>query len=95
MEDKTLNVDKSLLEDNVEKDLYNEVKNFEKEIKSLSEKGDYEGALKKIALLRPFVDDFFDNVMVMVDDEKIKANRIALLLEISKLFGNIADFSII
>ena len=93
--DKTLNVEISLLEDNAEKDLYNEVKNFEKDIKSLSEKGDYDGALKKIALLRPFVDDFFDNVMVMVDDEKIKANRIALLLEISKLFGNIADFSII
>ncbi|MCK5312909.1 MAG: glycine--tRNA ligase subunit beta [Desulfobacteraceae bacterium] len=93
--EEALNVDAELLEDNAEKELYNAVKNFEKEIKSLTEKGDYDGALKKIALLRPYVDDFFDNVMVMVDDTKVKANRIALLLEITKLFGNIADFSIL
>jgi glycyl-tRNA synthetase beta chain len=93
--DKSLNVDVALLEDNAEKELYNAAKNFEKEIKSLTAKGDYDGALKKIALLRPFVDDFFDNVMVMVDDTKIKANRIALLLEIAALFDNIADFSIL
>ncbi|MCK5542346.1 MAG: glycine--tRNA ligase subunit beta [Desulfobacterales bacterium] len=93
--DKTLNVDINLLEDNAEKELYSAVENFRKEIKSLTKKGDYDGALKKIALLRPFVDNFFDNVMVMVDDEQIKANRIALLLEISMLFGDIADFSIL
>ncbi|MCD4742439.1 MAG: glycine--tRNA ligase subunit beta, partial [Desulfobacteraceae bacterium] len=93
--DKTLNVNADLLEENAEKDLYNEVKNFEKEIKSLSKKGDYDGALKKIAQLRPAVDNFFDNVMVLVDDEKIKTNRIALLLEIDRLFQNIADFSIL
>ena len=91
----TMNVDADRLEEKVEKELYDAVKNFEKEIKTLAGKGDYDGALKKIALLRPFVDDFFDNVMVMVDDTKIKANRIALLLEISKLFGNIADFSML
>jgi glycyl-tRNA synthetase beta chain len=91
--DKDLQVDTNLLEDKAEKELYEEVNNFAKEVKFLSEKGDYDGALKKIALLRPFVDSFFDNVMVMVDNERIKTNRIALLLEINKLFQNIADFS--
>jgi glycyl-tRNA synthetase beta chain len=84
-----------LFEEDAEKELYTSFKKFEKEIKTLAEKGDYDSALKKIAFLRPFVDDFFDNVMVMVDDTKLKTNRIALLLEISKLFGNIADFSML
>jgi len=90
-----LNVDTDLLRDKAEQNLYNKVKDFEQEIKSFSDKGDYDEALKKIALLRPFVDDFFDNVMVMVDDEKIKTNRIALLFKINRLFQNIADFSIL
>lgn len=94
-QDKTLKVDTSLFQDKAEKELYKSVESFRKDINSLAKKGDYDGALKKIALLRPFVDDFFDNVMVMVDDEKLKQNRIALLSEISVLFGNIADFSIL
>jgi glycyl-tRNA synthetase beta chain len=93
--DKTLNVDTNLLQDNAEKELYKAVQSSRKEIESLTKKGDYDEALKKIALLRPFVDDFFDNVMVMADDEKLKQNRISLLSEISVLFGNIADFSIL
>ncbi len=93
--DKSLSVDINLFDDKAEKDLYNEVNTFKDKVVSLTDKGDFDAALKKIAGLRPFVDNFFDNVMVMVDDEKIKANRLALLLEVDTLFGNIADFSII
>jgi glycyl-tRNA synthetase beta chain len=39
------------------------------------------------------IDEFFDGVMVMVEDEKIRDNRLALLDEIGKLFLRIADFS--
>jgi len=39
------------------------------------------------------VDAFFDKVMVMVEDECLKTNRLALLTAISRLFNNIADFS--
>src|SRR6202790_3055778 len=54
---------------------------------------DYEGALLEIAKLRPAIDTFFDKVMVMVDDEHLRANRLALLQTVVKEFSTIADFS--
>jgi glycyl-tRNA synthetase beta chain len=53
----------------------------------------YEQALLEIAKVRPEVDVFFDKVMVMVDDERIRANRLALLQTLLKEFSTIADFS--
>ena len=53
----------------------------------------YEQALLEVAKLRPAVDKFFDKVMVMVDDEKLRANRLALLQTLVKEFSTIADFS--
>jgi glycyl-tRNA synthetase beta chain len=53
---------------------------------------DYLKALRKIAELRPVVDGFFDAVMVMADDEKVRTNRLALLAAVQRLFGEIADF---
>jgi glycyl-tRNA synthetase beta chain len=46
-----------------------------------------------MATLRPVVDRFFDDVMVMAKDAGIRQNRIALLTSVSGLFKNIADFS--
>lgn len=60
--------------------------------KGIAEK-DFHTALNKLAALRPSVDAFFDNVMVMDKDEKIRLNRLSLLKEISTLFHKIADFS--
>jgi len=54
---------------------------------------EYEPALLEIAKLRPAVDTFFDKVMVMVDDENLRANRLALLQTLVKEFSTIADFS--
>jgi glycyl-tRNA synthetase beta chain len=54
---------------------------------------DYEAALLEIAKLRPAIDKFFDKVMVMVDDDDLRANRLALLQSIVKEFSTIADFS--
>ena len=53
----------------------------------------YEPALLEIAKLRPSVDKFFDKVMVMVDDDNLRANRLALLQTLVKEFSTIADFS--
>jgi len=50
-------------------------------------------ALAHIAQLRPVVDTFFDKVMVMVDDEKLRSNRLALLATMQRSFSTIADFS--
>ena len=54
---------------------------------------DYHGSLLEIAKLRPAVDRFFDEVMVMVDDDNLRANRLALLQTLVKEFSTIADFS--
>ena len=54
---------------------------------------EYGAALKLLAGLRPEVDAFFDQVMVLADDEKIRANRLALLARLEGLFLGIADIS--
>jgi glycyl-tRNA synthetase beta chain len=53
----------------------------------------YEAALVEISRLRPAVDTFFDKVMVMVDEPKVRANRLALLHTVLQEFSTIADFS--
>jgi glycyl-tRNA synthetase beta chain len=54
---------------------------------------DYPSALKELTFLRKPVDEFFEGVMVMVEDEKAKTNRLSLLANISQLFFKIGDFS--
>jgi glycyl-tRNA synthetase beta chain len=54
---------------------------------------DYVSALLMLATLREAVDSFFDKVMVFVDDEHVRANRLALLQTLLKEFSTIADFS--
>ena len=54
---------------------------------------DYTLALRDLSLLREPVDDFFNGVLVMAEDEKIKSNRLSLLGNIAQLFLKIGDFS--
>jgi glycyl-tRNA synthetase beta chain len=54
---------------------------------------DYASALSLLAQLRPMVDAFFDQVMVMDDDPKLRANRLALLAQMRELFAGVADLS--
>ncbi|NOX33946.1 MAG: glycine--tRNA ligase subunit beta [Deltaproteobacteria bacterium] len=88
-------VDESLFEDPSEKELFTAVNEVKQLVKGLIRKGDYDKALSGIAGLRPKVDTFFEDVMVMADDENIRLNRIGLLSAVSGLFKNIADFSMI
>ncbi|MDP3232145.1 MAG: glycine--tRNA ligase subunit beta [Myxococcales bacterium] len=53
----------------------------------------YEQQLAKVVPLGPFVDTFFDKVMVMAEDKALRENRVRLLMEIGGLFGTVADFS--
>jgi glycyl-tRNA synthetase beta chain len=55
--------------------------------------GDYRSALSHVASLRPILARFFDEVMVMVDDEQVRANRLGILRKIYTSFSTIADFS--
>lgn len=54
---------------------------------------DYAGGLREMATLRSPLDRFFDEVMVMVEDESVRSRRLALLYTISYQFSTIADFS--
>ncbi len=92
---KVWNVDIALFEHAAETNLFEACKAVASTVESLIEKGDYNGALKEIATLRPKVDSLFDDVMVFADDEAVKNNRVALLALVSGLFRNIADFSMI
>lgn len=60
--------------------------------KKLSDR-EYLVALSEIATLKGAVDSFFDTVMVMTEDEKVRTNRLALLTGIARLFSDIADFA--
>ena len=53
----------------------------------------YTAALRRLAQLRPAVDAFFDAVMVMDEDPQLRANRLALLAQLQRLFGGVADLS--
>jgi glycyl-tRNA synthetase beta chain len=63
------------------------------EVQSAVEARDWDAACRTLIGLKAPVDTFFDDVMVMVDDEALKANRIALLFQLEKLFMNVADIS--
>ncbi|MGZ4838013.1 MAG: glycine--tRNA ligase subunit beta [Terriglobales bacterium] len=86
-------LDKNLLSDDAEKALASEMQRVGPRVRELSQQADYEGALAEIATIRPAVDTFFDKVMVMVEDERLRANRLALLQALSREFSTIADFS--
>ena len=80
------------LREEAEKALYRAVKGLQGEVARLSDRGEYEEALKRIATLRPAVDRFFTDVLVMAEDRAIRDNRLGLLAEAAGLFNQIADF---
>src|ERR1035437_9177266 len=88
-----LRVDPSGLQEESEKELAALIPQPVATVEKLRAARDYEGALLEIAKLRPAIDKFFDKVMVMVDDENLRANRLSLLQTVVKEFSTIADFS--
>ncbi|HEU5232251.1 MAG TPA: glycine--tRNA ligase subunit beta [Terriglobales bacterium] len=81
------------LMDQAEKELAARVGEARTRVQSLRRSKQEREALAHIAQLRPVVDTFFDKVMVMVDDEKLRSNRLALLATMQRSFSTIADFS--
>jgi glycyl-tRNA synthetase beta chain len=86
-------VDPSLFTDPEERNLHASVSQIRQSVLSTIAGGDYSSALVEMARLRKPVDAFFDSVLVMAEDEKIRFNRLSLLSEISMLFHDVADFS--
>jgi len=86
-------VDEALFQDDAERELYRVFGTTASVARDRIAGKDYLAALVEIAGLRSAVDAFFDGVMVMADDERVRNNRLALLTGIARLFGAIADFS--
>jgi glycyl-tRNA synthetase beta chain len=89
----TVNAD--LLQQAEEKTLAQEVAAKQQTLEPLMANSDYSAALNELAGLRTAVDAFFDNVMVMADDDAVKNNRLALLKQLQGLFIGIADISVL
>ena len=86
-------INPSLFAEPVEQNLYQLFLKAKEKIDHHFNKKEYEVALLEMTQMKKPIDDFFDGVMVMVEDEAIRNNRLALLDEIGKLFLRIADFS--
>jgi glycyl-tRNA synthetase beta chain len=86
-------VDAGLFQDDAERELSRTFDLVASAARGKIGKKDYLAALTEIAGLKSPVDAFFDGVMVMAEDERVRNNRLALLTGIARLFGVIADFS--
>lgn len=88
-------VDTSLLVEDAEYALFNALQTVTPIVQPLLEAHNYTDALSQLASLREPIDAFFDNVMVMAEDPKLKANRLRLLAQLRGLFTAIADVSML
>ncbi|HUW65497.1 MAG TPA: glycine--tRNA ligase subunit beta [Spirochaetia bacterium] len=86
-------VNPSLFRDPAEEDLYRRCLASRMEVERYMAGADYGRALGAIAGLAGPVDNFFNAVMVMVDDPELKQNRLALLQEVAALTASVADLS--
>jgi len=86
-------VDELLFEHPEEKMLYESTELMELEVTRAMESRDYPGVCRALASLRGPVDAFFEKVLVMAEDERVRRNRLALLVRISRTFLEMADFS--
>ena len=85
-EDITSNVDKSLFASEEEKALYSAIETFKDDMS-------FEDLMSKFVEINPVIVNFFDKVLVMDNDEKVKNNRLAMLSMLKKKYQIIADFT--
>jgi glycyl-tRNA synthetase beta chain len=88
-----VNADLNELADPAERALHEAIRDVSAQAKPLYESGDYTGYLKSFAALKAPVDTFFEKVMVMVDDDKVRRNRLALLNDLRESMNRVADLS--
>jgi glycyl-tRNA synthetase beta chain len=89
----TDDVDVALLQEAAEKDLFARLTAITPAVRSFVANEDYADALKALAGLRSEVDAFFDGVMVMAEEPLTRANRLALLKQLTDLMNQVADIS--
>jgi glycyl-tRNA synthetase beta chain len=88
-------INQDLLQDPAEKALAEQIHKQAEAVLPLFEKGDYAAALSSLASLRAPVDSFFNEVMVMAEDDATRNNRLAMLNQLRNLFLRVADISVL
>jgi len=83
----------ALLKEAAERDLHQAILDIAPFAQGYLNHGDYAQNLKTLTTLKPFIDDFFEKVMVMCDDKELRLNRAALLQQLGKLMNQVADIS--
>ena len=91
--EKSLDVSDALLQEADEKALHNAVQQVAPGVKKQLTERQYSEAMASMSSLKEPVDAFFDNVMVMVDDEGVRDNRLGLLQQVHALCSDVADIS--
>ncbi|HET9108762.1 MAG TPA: glycine--tRNA ligase subunit beta [Steroidobacteraceae bacterium] len=86
-------VDEGVLKAPAERELFHAMRQRRDGVSAATARKDYAGSLALLAQLRPAVDTFFDQVMVMDEDPRLRANRLALLAQMRELFAGVADLS--
>lgn len=90
---KDATVKTALLQEAAERDLHQAMLDIAPFAQGYLERGDYGQNLKALTTLKPFIDDFFDKVMVMCEDRQLRLNRAALLQQLGRQMNQVADIS--
>ncbi|MCL2009469.1 MAG: glycine--tRNA ligase subunit beta [Synergistaceae bacterium] len=88
-------IDLGLSMKDAEKALYDEVANMEPVVEAILKENDWQGLTSSLAGLSPVVTRFFDDVMVMDDDERVRANRLSILKRCNSLFEKTGDLGVL
>ncbi len=88
-------LDKSLFEHDAEKVLAVELDKHSKRVADLYAQANYPQLLNELSALKTPIDDFFDQVMIMDEDQKKRSNRLAMLQQLRSLFTQVADISLL
>ncbi|RUR12680.1 glycine--tRNA ligase subunit beta [Legionella sp. km772] len=88
-------LNEQLLEEGAEKALYVQLRQLHQRVNAFYDEKEYNAVLKELAGIKEPVDAFFDNVMVMVENETVKHNRLALLTHLQDLLRGVADISML
>ena len=86
-------VDVLRLRESAEVRLFDSMRALRDSVATATARREYAGALGQLAQLRPAVDAFFDQVMVMDENPQLRANRLSLLAQLHGLFAGVADLS--
>lgn len=81
------------LKETAEKNLFNILRETSEDANLLFNQGDFTGYLKSFAVLKAPIDEFFDSVMVMVEDDSLRRNRLALLHDLRDAMNKVADIA--